>query len=85
VDGLVATDGQGLAQAFSGLGWPDGEEDDLGGHSLLGELRSLLDGILIELREASLDAGAVDGEVRSELPRGRGLRHVLDEDDDLHA
>jgi hypothetical protein len=85
VDGLVATDGQGLAQAFGGLGWPDGEEDDLGGHSLLGELRGLLDGILVELGEASFDAGAVDGEVGSELPRGRGLGHVLDEDDDLHA
>jgi hypothetical protein len=67
------------------LAGPDGEEDDLGGHALLGQLGGLLDGILVELGEASLDAGAVDGEVRGELPGGRGLRHVLDEDDDLHA
>jgi hypothetical protein len=61
---LFAADGQGLAQAFGGLGGPDRQEDDLAGDALLGELCRLLDGILVELGEASFDACPVDGEVR---------------------
>jgi hypothetical protein len=84
VDPLVGTHLQSLLEGIGGALRTDGEDGDL---TLVrfGEPQRLLDGILVDLREQTVDVGAVrrvvlgvEGAVRL------GVRDVLDADDDVH-
>ena len=71
--------------ASSGPTRQRGHLDRLVGLVLLLELQRLLDGVLVELGEQAVDANAVHGVVRLEVPVGGGVGHVLHTDDNVHG
>ncbi len=52
---------------------------------LLLQLEGLLHGVLVELRQQPVDADAVNGVVRLELPVGSGVGNVLHTDNNVHG
>src|SRR6478609_5004738 len=86
VDALVGPHLQRLAHRVDGLLRTDGQRGDLGVLAeLLLQLERLLHGVLVELREEPVDAHAVNGVVRLELPVGSGVGYVLHTDNNVHG
>ena len=52
---------------------------------LLLDLQRLLDRVLVQLAEQSVDTDPVDGEIILEVPVGRRVGHVLHTDHNVHA
>src|SRR6478609_4968509 len=86
VDALVGTHLQRLADGVERLLRANAESGHRGVVAgLLLDLQRLLDAVLVELRQQTVDADAVHGVVRLELPVGSGVGDVLHTDDNVHG
>jgi hypothetical protein len=87
MDARVGAHLQRLAHRVDSLLRAHGQrgDRDLLALTLLTELQGLLDGVLVQLGQQTIDADAVDGEVVLEPAVGGGVRHVLHTDNNVHG
>ena len=86
-EGLPPFESRAEVDSVDSLLRADGQrgDGDLLALALLTELQRLLDGVLVELGQQAVDTDTVDGVVVLELAVGRGVRHVLHTDNNVHG